>query len=277
MRNVTSLLLIAFLFPTLDCGSDNPLLPPSSFSPLPPATLTVAGNWEINAQAVDSSGHSLSSAGFWELFGTLDITGSQVEGLLHQLSSLCYLSTDAISISGTISSGNNSVSLTSSSLAGQTLTIAGLISPDRKRLVNATYAINGGCGNGEHGTMTGFLVPSFTNTYTGTFTSFPGGKATSVTVSLAQSPTPDPFIFFPVTSATATFANNTCFSSGELSSQGGLVFGNHVGVSLSTNDGGELSLSATVADPSDNSITGTYRVLSGTCSNEFGFVLLTHA
>ena len=278
MRKFASLLLAALLLPTLNCGGGGAPGPPPILLPAPPeSTSSIAGNWEINAQAAASSGHTLSSAGIWELFGSLDIAGPQVNGVLHELSSLCYPPFgDTLSVSGTISSGNDSVSLSSSPTAGQVLTINGVMSPDRKSLLSANYTIVGGCADGEHGTMTGFLVPSFTNTYTGTFTSFPGGKTANITLSLTQSASADVSLFFPITSATATFANNACFSSGELSFHGGLVFGNHFGVNLTTSDSGELIVSGTLADPAAKTITGTYRVLSGTCANDFGFVTLTH-
>lgn len=277
MHKRTSLLFVAFLFPTLNCGTGTPV-PPPTLPPAPvPTTATVAGNWEIKAQSAvpGSTPFSPFTPGSWELVGSLESTASQVTGVLLLLSSPCYIP-GIVSLSGTINE-SHAISLTSNPVAGQVLTISGVMSSDHKTLLSSTYAIDGGCGNGEHGTMTGFLVPPFTNTYSGTFTSFPGGKSTNVTVSLTQSPTADAAGLFPMTSARATFTDNACFSSGELSSHGGLAFGIHVGVDLITNDSGELSFQGALADTSDKTIVGTYVVRSGACTNEFGTFVLTHS
>jgi hypothetical protein len=228
----------------------------------------VTGNWEITAQAAVSPGSR-------EFLGSLEDTGSQVTGLLHVLSPICYQLTDIVPTSGAINMGSNTISLTSGSVGGQVLTISGVVSSDRKTLLSGTYAIAGGCGNGDHGTITGFLVPAFTNTYSGTLTSFPGGKTTNVTLSLTQSPIPDPLGFFHATGS-ATFVNGTCFQSGTLFGNGALVFGSHIEMLLDTNDGGSLFLSETITDSSGKTMAGTYGVQSGPCAREFGTAMLTH-
>src|SRR5215813_4218482 len=173
MRKLGSLLLFPLLLPILNCGTGTSVPPPTPVPVTAQAAASVTGNWEIRAQSAAGSGSTLFgplTSGRWELNGSLENAGTQITGVLEVLTSTCYFPIFVVPVSGTISAGSDNVSLTSSAVAGQVLTIVGVMSSDRKALLNATYAIEGGCGNGEHGTMTGFLVPSFTNAYTGTFT-----------------------------------------------------------------------------------------------------------
>jgi len=263
----------------LSCGAGPSVPPQTLVSAATQSTPSAAGDWEIKAQSAVSSGStpfSPFSRGYWELVGSLENTDAKITGMLNVFTSLCYPpGINLVPVSGTIGAGSD-VSLTSSPVGGQVLTIAGVMSSDRRALLNATYVIEGGCGDGEHGTMTGFMVPSFTNTYTGTLTSFPAGKATNVTLSLTQSPGADAAGFFHVTSGPATFVNSTCFSSGTLSPARSLIFGSHLAVTFDTNDGGQVILDTVLADPSDKIIAGTYRVLSGSCAGEGGTVTLDH-
>src|SRR5262249_27195454 len=140
-------------------------------------------------------------------------------------------------VSGEISAAGDTISLSSTALAGQTLVISGALSSDGRVLQNGTYSITGGCS--DRGTVTGFLVPGITNTYTGTFTSFPAGNTVNTTISFVQSPTASPAGFFSV-SGNSIFANSSCFTSGTLSDNTGMVFGSHVGGVFDTSDGGRL-------------------------------------
>jgi hypothetical protein len=267
MRNLSLLLLFALLLPTLNCGSGATIAPPALLPAPSPAISSVSGNWDIQSQSVVSSGSM-------EFFGILQ-AGSRVTGMLHVFSPSCYKLTDIVPVSGAISAQGDTLSLTSDSVAGQVLTMTGVLSSDRNTFLSGTYAIDGGCGNGDHGTIIGVLVPAFTNTYTGTFKSFQTGKTTSVTLSLTQSPMPDAQGFVPV-SGTATFVDSACFSSGTLSGVGSFVFGSTIDVVLDTNDGGHLSLVARLTDSSTKSIAGTYAVLSGSCEGDGGIAILEH-
>lgn len=118
----------------------------------------------------------------------------------------------------------------------------------------------------------GLSGSAFTNAYTGTFTSFPSGNSVEATGSPTQSPTPELGLFG--LTATATFVNSTCVSSGT-SGYGGVVLGRHIGILLDTNDGGRMFFDGNLTDSSGKTIAGRYQVLSGTCAGDFGTTILT--
>jgi hypothetical protein len=269
MRNFASLLIFALLLSTLNCGTGG-LITPLAPLPAPPstpvsATPSLTGNWDIKAQ-------SAVTLRTMESGGLLENNGSQVTGVLHVISASCYQLLDIVPLTGKISTDSDSISLVTGSVGGQVLTLTGLMSADRKTLLGGTYSIAGGCSDGDHGTVAGFLVPPFTNVYTGTFTSLRNADIVNVTLSLTQSPTLDLAGFFRLTGI-ATSVNSPCFSGGMLS---GLVIGSDIDLLLDTNDHAQLSLPGTLIDSSGKAISGRYQVLSGTCAGDSGTVMLTH-
>jgi hypothetical protein len=265
MRTIGLLLLLALLLPSLSCGGDHNR-PPTPFPPpAPTSKANITGGWEITA-------HSTASPAPVEIAGRLENTGSQVTGALFSFSLICEQLAIFQKVSGTINAAGDTLSLSSTALAGQTLTITGSLSSDGKMLQNATYTITGGCT--DQGTATGFLVPPFTNTYSGPFTSRPAGRTVNATISFVQSPPAGPGLSFSVT-GNASFADRPCFTSGTLSDNTGLVLGGHISGVFDTNDGGRLIFDGILTDASGKTITAAYHVLTGGCANETGTAVLT--
>jgi hypothetical protein len=101
---------------------------------------------------------------------------SAVIAELHVDGWSCFDQHTAINLTGTITHGN--ISLTSASVDGQVLTLAGAITtksnfPD---VLNGTYAITGGCADGDQGNVTGSSVYSVTGNWAGNLTATSGGN-----------------------------------------------------------------------------------------------------
>src|SRR4029077_20833777 len=81
-----------------------------------------------------------------------------------------------IALTGTLTDGN--VSLTSSAVSGQVVTLVGAITrksnfPD---VFSGTYTVSGGCADGDQGNVTGFSVYSVTGNWAGNLTTAGGGN-----------------------------------------------------------------------------------------------------
>ena len=64
--------------------------------------------------------------------GNLVSSGSQISGQVHFIGSSCYLLSDSVLVSGTITAKTNAFSLMSNSVAGQVITLTGFVSADGK-------------------------------------------------------------------------------------------------------------------------------------------------
>ncbi|MGA7930481.1 MAG: hypothetical protein WCA20_31360 [Candidatus Sulfotelmatobacter sp.] len=84
------------------------------------------------------------------------------------------ISRTTIGLTGTLTDGN--VFLTSTSVDAQVITLSGSISNKTgfPYTLTGTYAINGGCANGEQGNITGYSVDSLTGYWAGNLTTAGG-------------------------------------------------------------------------------------------------------
>jgi hypothetical protein len=108
----------------------------------------IAGNWQFSATST-VAGTSPAIAG----------RISQSEGLLtgavHVNGSGCFDTLAAIALSGTLAA-DSSISLTSTAFEGQIIGINGHATDET---LAGTYAIQGGCADGDQGHLAGFKVP----------------------------------------------------------------------------------------------------------------------
>lgn len=236
--------------------------PPTQSNPIPPTYPSISGNWSLAATSQVVPGTFL-------LGGYLSNASSSASGTIHVLNSTCYLAISDISITGTVSTAG-AVSLTSSAVSGQTLTAKGKISGGE--LSDGTYAIAGGCAGGDHGTVTGYLVPAFTNTYAGSFLSV-SGLSIDATATIAQSG-PDTDGFYHVT-GTASFSGSPCFSSGTIATS--VIAGGYMAVTITTNTGATVTYAGYITDPTGKTISGVYEVSGGACSGDRGTGSISHS
>ncbi len=106
--------------------------------------------------------------------GSISQSGSSLSGAVHVDGSSCFDQRTAIALTGTLTNGN--VSLTSTAVDGQVITLAGGITeksgfPDS---LTGTYTINGGCADGDQGNSAGYNVNSLTGYWAGNLTTAGG-------------------------------------------------------------------------------------------------------
>jgi len=230
-----------------------------------------AGNWAIVTKSATSS-----SAG--TLGGSLHQSGNSVSGVLHSLGfSKCYtppippimVQTD-IPVSGTFENGV--LHLVSNSVSGQVVTMDANY---RAGALNGSYTVQGGCADGEHGTVSGQLMPDLTGTWTGTT---PSGTRMMVTWQQQASPTTDGV--FSITGTVSLSNGPACYPSGSMAlqagySQGGepmasFVTGNALSVAASDSSGSEpvaialAGFAHTTSSP--HTVTGSFTLSGGSCT-----------
>ena len=260
-HSASTLWLLSALVLLCGCGggvrtsrspSGLPSGPPSDPSP---QGLTVAGNWQFS---------TTSAAGMppFIIAGNITQSGNAVNGVVHVDGWSCFDQPTAIGLTGTLTDGK--ISLTSVSVDGQVITLAGTIS---KKIgfpytLTGTYAINGGCANGEQGNITGFNVDSITGNWAGNLTTA-GAETIHWGAQLAQGNASSEGSF----GLTGPFTfDGACFKSGTITSgtfpSASFIMGTSVALEIKTDNGTIVFLGT--AD-SDGLIRGSYAVSGGLC------------
>ena len=257
--------MISFL--CLGCGGGGGNSTSNTVStPTTPSVPAITGNWSITATSV-------VSVGTVAVGGSLVSSGTEFLGVVHVLNSSCYNINTDVAVAGTITAGTNALTLTSAPIGGQVITVNGTISAAGNSLSAGTYTITGGCATGDHGSVTGFIAPAFTNTYSGSFTSI-SGPVITISVTTSQGAFPDADGLFHLT-GTVTFQNSTCFNSGTIT--GSAVAGSFFQVTLTTNTGATVLFVGNITDSTGKTITGTYQVTGGICGGDSGNGSISHS
>ena len=207
---LAALVLCALL---TSCGKDSVI--PDDRSPLS----TASGNWSLYGQYTASPG-SPTTDGELLFGGSLLQANTQISGIFH-IETPCF-GNGATDVPYTGTLINNTINITSSPVAGQTLTLQGTLSQNDTVLFTAAFEITGGCtGNLYSPALTftvhsyldqkGVRIPSLTGSWTTTFNE--AGPA--LTGQLTQSPTPDAHGDFALT-GTVTVSGSPCFTTGTL-------------------------------------------------------------
>jgi hypothetical protein len=181
---------------------------------------TASGNWDLYGQYTGSRG-STTTSGELIFGGSLIQANTQVSGVFH-IDTPCFgNSATDVPYTGTLI--NNTINITSSPVAGQTLTLQGTLSQNDTVLFTAAFEINGGCtGNLYSPALTftvnsyldqkGVRIPSLTGSWTPDL-NLP--FSLNLTERLTQSPTPDAHGDLALT-GTVTVAGSPCFTTGTL-------------------------------------------------------------
>ena len=222
--------------------------------PVPQSLSDVAGNWQFNTTSSISGASSLSIAGGFQQ------SNRALNASMHVDGSSCFDPIVTVSLSGTV--GGNSVSLSSTPLSAQVITLTGSVTGTAFK---GTYTIKGGCADGDQGTVEGTKVPQIPLTLNGTFTNSANNTFGATVQATEDSGDPDGT--FGITGS-ATF-NATCFSSGKLKPgtfpTGSFVLGNSVTFEIDTDRGTLMFRGAT--DVATGEIDGSYTILGSTCND----------
>src|ERR1700756_3534314 len=161
MKYSESILWLLSVFIPL-CGCGGGTRSSGSAGP-PPLFLNLAGNWQFSTTSKDPGTSSLTIA------GSVNQSGSAVSGAVHVDGSSCYDQLITMGLTGSLAGSN--VTLTSAPVDAQVATLTGSVTDTT---FTGTYTINGGCADGDHGSVTGIKVPSVTGHLAGSFT--PAGQ-----------------------------------------------------------------------------------------------------
>jgi hypothetical protein len=227
----------------------------------PPSGPNVTGNWQFS---------TTSTAGMppATIAGGISQSGSSVNGAVHVEGSKCFDRLTTIGLTGTLTGSD--VSLASTPVGGQVLTLTGSISGIGNAFTG-TYAINGGCADGDHGAVTGWDAGVIRGSLDGTFTTS-GGETFDmggyINGGNAGFESADSEGSFGI-SGTATFGTS-CFGSGDIVAgtfpSGSFMIGTSVVLAIQTNNGTIIFVGTDTDHGGIGSISGEYTVTGGTCA-----------
>jgi hypothetical protein len=234
----------------------------------PPQRLNIAGNWQFST----TSAVLMSRA---TIAGSITQPRSSVRGAVHVKGSRCFDYLTTIGLTGTLTGRN--LSLTSTSVDGQVITLAGTIRDDAVNGIASAftgrYATDGGCANGDHGNVIGIRIPPIANNVNGTFKSS-GGETFDVVGQWGQYGSASPEGSFGI-AGIATFST-PCFSSGTFKRgvfpSGSFIIGNSVALEIKTGNGTITYLGTLSRDRTR--IGGAYTVSGGSCDDTGKAVLV---
>jgi len=256
--------LLSALVLLYGCGGAVKTSPPSSNPPAGPPSgppvqnQNTSTNWQLSATSINPAGPSPA-----KIAGTIIPTGGAVAAALHAHGWKCFDQQTTITLTGTQTAGN--ISMTSASVNGQVVTFAGAITkksnfPD---VFNGTYTVSGGCADGDHGNVTGFSVYSMTGNWAGNLTTAGGGNI-HWNAELAQG-NPDSEGSFGLSGA-ITF--DSCFGGGNITSgtfpSASFILGQSVDLEIKISNG---TVTFVVTADDDGLIRGNYAVSGGSCDS----------
>ena len=223
----------------------------------PPApSQNITGNWQFS---------TTSTAGMPSLTIAASIiqSGSAITGEAHVDGSSCFDQRAAIALTGTLSNGN--ISLASPAVNGQVITLTGGITEKIgfPGSLTGTYAINGGCADGDQGNSTGYNVISLAGYWAGDLTSA-GGQTIHWDTQLNQNgPTAEGSF-----GLSGAFTFDNCAASGTATSgtfpSASYILGTAVALDINTGNG-KMAFVGTM-EP-NGLIEGNYTISGGTCDS----------
>ena len=244
-----------------------------SNSPVNP-TVSLTGNWSLSTASSAFPGTNTQIA------AALTSSGVNVVGFAHVVNSPCYGFSTDVPISGQQTGSSNGLidsdlTLATSAISNQILNVNGVVS-GQGSTISGTYAIAGGCGNGDKGTLGGTRMAPLTGTYVGTIVSATGTKV-ATTALLTQSSTSDADGFFHMTGS-ATFTGSPCVTSATIvnASTDTLLAGNGFAAYLTSGTSAKTQIEIFgTFDPAAHTLAVQYQVVGGLCTGDSGGGALT--
>jgi hypothetical protein len=201
--------ILVVLIGVAACGSgssnrsSNPTSPTAPTSPAAPTPVTASGpNWSFWTGG--SSSDALAT-----LEGAFDVSGSTITAVLDPFGICFSPDTDRVRFTGTRS--GSVVHLQSQALNGQIVQLTGTLSAVGDTF-QGTYSINGGCGDGKSGAMTGRYV-NVTGVWVGKLDTIP----TVIDLQMASVPDVDGNYGL---AGSVKFANTKCFPTAAITRRG---------------------------------------------------------
>ncbi|HEX4486145.1 MAG TPA: hypothetical protein VH088_07770 [Terriglobales bacterium] len=260
MRKLSTLFVLLLAVGLTSCGGGGGMSLGTQGSGGSSSTALTSGNWSLVASSVVVSGTTY-------IGGSLTLSGSSLNAIMHIDNSSCYdLSTD-VPFSGSISGTN--ATLTSSSISGQVITVTGTVS--NSTLLQGSYTIAGGCATGDHGSVTGTLVPSISATWKAIDNS--SGTTVTITGAITESSTSATDGIYGL-SGNITYSGSSCSTGGSITNIS-FISGDIVAIDAQTTDTngttGETQFVGILNNAaSPTAFTGNYEILSGACTGRTG-------
>ncbi|HKE30280.1 MAG TPA: hypothetical protein VKD65_01055 [Candidatus Angelobacter sp.] len=266
MRNAASFFVLLGVLFLLACGGGGGNMTTTN----PPPFIIMSGNFSMTATS-----QTVSNTIF--IGGAIQSDSSgHVTATMHtnDINFSCFDNISGITLTGSLSP-QGQLSLTSSSINGQTLTISAMVSSDGKTISNGTYSVSGnGClPTGDHGTLTGAAVQLVAGTFNGSFSM--NGSTINTSLAIKQGPA-GPDGSFSIT-ASATFTNSAaCGGFTSAGSEGGSQTGLFVSTQMVPNTGATIiTFSGLFTDATEHMINGSFVVHGGLCDQMKGPVVMT--
>ena len=221
------------------------------------SSLDITGNWQVSLTS------TLQGTSPTTISGGITQSGNSVNGTVHVGGSNCFDQLMTIGITGTLT-GNN-VSLTSTTVAGQVVSLTASISNNE---LSGTYAIHGGCADGDQGSASGFKIPSFSGRWRSGFEindqHFYGlADVTQGSVSSAGS--------FGIGGEVDDSGNVGCLSgtiSPGMFPSPSFIIGSSLSLEIETSDGTIVFLGT--LNQAGTEFIGTHHIVGGTCNGFLG-------
>lgn len=261
MKHLASILWLSALVLLCACGGGGKEGAGGGGIPVPTAHgLNIAGNWHFSTTSTVSGTPPVTIA------GSINQSGSSVSGAVHVDGSNCFDQLTALFLTGTLTGGN--ILLKSTSINGQVATFTGSIT---ETAFTGTYAISGGCDDGDHGNITGAKIPSIDGQMNGAFTAS-GGGTFGATAQINQGNNTSNGTF----GLTGSFAfGPACPSSGTITSgtfpSGSFIVGTSVTLVIEASSGTVIFHGT--ADRVSGEISGDYTVSGSSCDQSGTAVL----
>ncbi len=224
-----SLLLVVSL---TGCGSGNPMANQNEGAS--------ASSWQF---LVTPASSDVQLAGGIE--AVLSLTPDKLVGTAYiagnpsATSGACY-NFEPIPLSGTIDAQGN-ISVTSAADHGQVLSFTGLLAPDRSSVSLGSYAVKGGCADGQSGSLTGVKFKPIGGVYSGTLTA--PDSSVAVSANLTQiAPVKAPRALS--VTGTVTYTSSACTEEFTITSSE--LVGSAIQLALGAKDGTTTDIYGTV-------------------------------
>jgi hypothetical protein len=217
------------------------------------------GNWAVTATR--TGGGNIANTTFY-VGGNITQSGNNVTGTMYVIGASCFDSSSGVAFTGTIS--GRTLTLTSPSVGGQVITVT---ATGTNSALTGTYAVSGGCDDGDTGTITANPVPSITGNWSGPIVGDSNDDTNaSLAIAFTQAAAASSDGTFAVT-GTLTYTGSTCSASGNVN-EGSYIVGPYLVVSANTDDGGSLSYTGLLnSTTTPTSVTGNYTDAGGNCND----------
>ena len=269
MKTLATTLAISTIVFLSGCGGtptvlDRAPVSPPATTPVPPTPVTsnIDGNWQFSATS-NTPGALPFSIG-----GSISQSDAAINGALHIDGSNCFDRLITRGLSGNVTADTAALVITG--MDGQVVAFTGRFSNTAligMYTFTGTYKINGGCGDGDEGTVTGINIPPIANQLSGTFIDNSARHIFHVTGNIAQSNSASPEGSYAITGTAPSTFDTACFATGTIRPgtfpSGSFILGTSVDFEFDTSNGTLTFLGTLNRDKTE--IDGNYTVAGGAC------------